>query len=461
MNAPNFNISSISSTKVVVVGVTSTIATALALKWLLTSRPRDDTLISSARSLLHNKFSDKKVADVEWDVVVIGSGMSGLTSAAVLSRLGDRVLVLEQHPDTAGGGTHSFDLKGYRFDSGLHYTVPWSQQIMALACLKKPKDVTPFRIMGEEDGCVDKIYLVPPSSAKSSSDSVTPFRMRYQEKHLDELYRQFPDERAALDKFMKLSDASMLYVKFFLFLRLFPKYIQSFCWSYLVPSWVTDSVSVTAKEILPQLTKNKRLISLLSSMWIDTGARPDRASFMMTAAVFRGVAMEGGCYPSGGAETMAAELIPVIEAHGGKVLIRANVKEIVVENGKVAGVRVGDNNLFIKCRDVVSSVGYTNTMQKLISPAVASEFRVSTSLPPSILPSAGFVMCNIGIAASAAALDVTNVNTWHIPVNEEGDAFPDMEAFFANPLGEKTRIPAFITFPSTKVGHIHINLISF
>jgi hypothetical protein len=55
------------------------------------------------------------------------------------------------------------------------------------------------------------------------------------------------------------------------------------------------------------------LISLLSSMWIDTGARPDRASFMLSAAVFRGVSMEGGCYPAGGSESMARELVPVIE----------------------------------------------------------------------------------------------------------------------------------------------------
>ncbi|MCG8459409.1 MAG: NAD(P)-binding protein, partial [Holophagales bacterium] len=32
-----------------------------------------------------------------WDVIVIGSGMGGMTSAALLSELGRRVLVLEQH----------------------------------------------------------------------------------------------------------------------------------------------------------------------------------------------------------------------------------------------------------------------------------------------------------------------------------------------------------------------------
>ena len=33
----------------------------------------------------------------EYDVVVIGSGLAGLTSANVLGRAGHRVLLLEQH----------------------------------------------------------------------------------------------------------------------------------------------------------------------------------------------------------------------------------------------------------------------------------------------------------------------------------------------------------------------------
>ena len=42
----------------------------------------------------------------DYDVVVIGSGMSGLTVAALLSDLGKKVCVLEQHY-TAGGFTHT------------------------------------------------------------------------------------------------------------------------------------------------------------------------------------------------------------------------------------------------------------------------------------------------------------------------------------------------------------------
>ena len=56
----------------------------------------------------------------EWDVIVIGSGMGGMVTAAALSKLGHKVLMLEQY-DKLGGQTHSFSREGFSWDAGLHY----------------------------------------------------------------------------------------------------------------------------------------------------------------------------------------------------------------------------------------------------------------------------------------------------------------------------------------------------
>ena len=51
------------------------------------------------------------------DVIVIGSGIGGLTAAALLSRYGKKVLVCESHT-IAGGAAHSFSRRSFKFDSG-------------------------------------------------------------------------------------------------------------------------------------------------------------------------------------------------------------------------------------------------------------------------------------------------------------------------------------------------------
>ncbi|HEX5276772.1 MAG TPA: NAD(P)-binding protein, partial [Fluviicoccus sp.] len=55
-----------------------------------------------------------------YDALIVGSGIGGLTTAALLSDLGWKVAVFEQHY-TAGGYTHSYERNGYEWDVGVHY----------------------------------------------------------------------------------------------------------------------------------------------------------------------------------------------------------------------------------------------------------------------------------------------------------------------------------------------------
>src|SRR5690606_29137661 len=63
-----------------------------------------------------------KQAKVEgkFDVIIIGSGIGGLTTAVFLAKAGKKVLMLERHY-TAGGFTHMFKRKDYEWDVGIHY----------------------------------------------------------------------------------------------------------------------------------------------------------------------------------------------------------------------------------------------------------------------------------------------------------------------------------------------------
>ena len=65
------------------------------------------------------KYS-KEIAKDSYDVIIIGSGISGLCSAALLAMEGKSILVLEKH-FKVGGYTHAFSRENYEWDVGIHY----------------------------------------------------------------------------------------------------------------------------------------------------------------------------------------------------------------------------------------------------------------------------------------------------------------------------------------------------
>ena len=77
------------------------------------------------------------------DVIVIGSGIGGLSSSALLSKAGKRVLLLEQH-HRVGGGCNSFTKGECNFDVGLYYVEEMRRQTIIKTILDQ---------VGDEAGC--------------------------------------------------------------------------------------------------------------------------------------------------------------------------------------------------------------------------------------------------------------------------------------------------------------------
>ena len=87
------------------------------------TQPRVDCeMVTKFAQSFVSGFKPQKVPE-DLDAIIIGSGIGGLTTAVLLGRAGQKVLVLEQH-DQAGGCCHTFVDKGYEFDTGiLHFEI--------------------------------------------------------------------------------------------------------------------------------------------------------------------------------------------------------------------------------------------------------------------------------------------------------------------------------------------------
>ncbi len=394
---------------------------------------REDVL----RGICADRYAPGKIP-AKVDTIVIGSGMSGLTCAAVLSRMGQKVLVLEQHY-VAGGGSHMFELKGgLRFDSGLHYLVPYSGLLMWLAAGGSEMPLR-FERMGEPDGTFDRIAL----------GDDPPFAIKHDEAHLPDLYARFPGHREEIDRYLDVSERILKRFPLFVLSKALPKWLQKPWHRYVLGETWRRYAGRTLQEVLQELTDEPRLAGLLAGPWIDTGAPPDRASFLMGACVARGLAIEGGAYPVGGSTELAKGMIPAILAGGGRVLVRADVREILVDRAtsRVTGVRMEDDTE-IACDQVVSSTGYHNTFDGLVPEDVTKRLGIPRRLP--VGQSCGFVMANIGLRGSPEELGLTCTNLWFHPTRPDGDMFGAIGDFMTDPNDPAHDPPMMVTFPSIK-----------
>lgn len=131
-------------------------------------------------------------------------------------------------------------------------------------------------------------------------------------------------------------------------------------------------------------------------------------------------------------------------------MIRSDVDRILYDEAskRVHGIRLRSGQEIFCRKAVISSSGYRNTVNNLLSEDITKMYQIPRDIK--VKQSAGFVMTNIGINCAAEVIGATKANTWHIPLTNNGDIFKPMEDFFADPLGENSPIPAFITFPSLK-----------
>lgn len=341
-----------------------------------------------------------RLAHDHYDAIVIGSGIGGLTTAALLAKLGKRVCVLEQHY-TAGGYTHSYEREGYEWDVGVHYIgevhKPWSM-------IRRVFDVITGGNLdwAPMDAHYDRIIL---------GDKIYDY-VAGREEFKAEIKRHFPGEAAAIDRYVDLlSEVSAKVPRFFAGQAL-PRSL-GVLYSKLRRYWLPDYFFKPTLEVLEGLTDNRELIGLLTAQWGDYGLPPAQAAFVMHAMVAKHY-ITGGNYPVGGAVRIAETIIPVIEAAGGQVFTYAGVDKIIVENGRAVGVRLQKDGVELRAPQIVSCAGLIPTYTRLIPTDVAAQHNLLAPLQQ-VEPSAATLCLYAGFKGSAAELGLPKTNYWVYP----------------------------------------------
>jgi len=373
------------------------------------------------------RYRPKRLA-ADYDVIVIGSGMGGLTTAALLSELGRKVCVLEQHY-TAGGYTHSYDRAGYEWDVGVHYigdvgTKTRSRLMFDFLSDGKLK----WAPMDDE---YDRFYI---------GDKIFCARAGKQE-FRDNLVAQFPNEERAIDEYMRLIAAvssSLSMIGMDRVMKPWQRFLAA-----PIRRWKIAANSYDKTwDVLSKLTDDPDLIATLCGQWGDMGLPPKQSAFMVHAMIARHY-MYGGFYPVGGSWRIAESIIPKIQASGGEVFTYARVDRILFEGGKITGVEMADGHR-IACPIVVSSAGVDNTFRQLLPADVVSQFGYLDSLKH-VKPSMGHLGIYIGLQATAEELGLPRTNFWIYPDNDYDAA---VQAFMEDPDAPFPVV--YISFPSAK-----------
>lgn len=384
----------------------------------------------------------------QYDTIVIGSGMGGLSLASILAKQGQKVLVLERHY-VAGGFTHVFKRKGYEWDVGIHYIGEVNRE---KSMMKKLFDhVTESQLKWEDMGEVyDRIII-----GDKSYDFVKGVK-----NFKDKMKSYFPDEKEAIDQYVDLVFKTVKSSRKFYVNKALPPFISKLIGGFLQRPFFKYS-DQTTYEVLSKLTSNETLIKVLTGQYGDYGLTPKESSFAMHATVARHY-FDGGSFPIGGSSQIVKTIDPIIEKAGGTILINAEVDEVVVENNQAIGVKMNSGQV-IKAKKVVSSAGVMTTYNKLLSNEIVAKHQLFKQLKK-VKRSVAHASLYIGLEGTPEELGIEKTNLWIYP--EKGDHDTCVKNYL-NDINEPFPV-MYMSFPCAKdpswlqryPGHSSIDIIT-
>jgi all-trans-retinol 13,14-reductase len=368
-----------------------------------------------------------KDTDLKFDAIVIGSGIGGLACACALTRMGHKVLVLERH-FVAGGLTQTFSRDGFTWDVGVHYLGEM-----------RPDDAGRRVLNWLCGGAMEFASIGPVYDIMHFPDGIEFQFARPQQALERELKEHFTSSAHEIDAYFQAIDEATVVGRIVFSARAMPPILAK-----LVHLWSARAIDRwwgrTTEVVLQELLSDPKLRAVLAGQRGDYGPDPRVSSFGIHATVTRHY-FDGAYYPLHGAKAFADTLVPVIEGGGGQVRTRAEVTELLIDKGAIAGVRLKDGTE-VPCPLVFSDAGAYTTVMHLLPPDLRNGAWAQEIA--SFRPSACHVQLYLGLEGDIRACGATPSNHWFHSGWDIADAlWRDPEHYPVPPA-------LFISFPSLK-----------
>jgi phytoene dehydrogenase-like protein len=267
-------------------------------------------------------FTPFNEAKDKYDVIVIGSGLGGLTCANRLASAGHSVLLLEYHFKLGGLATW-FKRKSHIFDVSLH-GFPYG---MVKTCKKYwTKEIRDSIVQ-----LTDIVFDNPQFSLKTTFDKTN---------FTDLLVEKFKIARSVVDTFFETVNKMNFY----------------------------DDLAMTTRELFEKFFPGRSDVHrfLMEPITYANGSTFDEPA--ITYGIVFSNFMNKGVYTfKGGTDKLIGMMGEELQRNGVTICTKAKVDRVLTENGKVTGVAVGERIITAPC--VVSNSGITNTIYNLAGSA--------------------------------------------------------------------------------------------
>ncbi len=332
----------------------------------------------------------------QYDAVVIGAGNAGLTAAAKLAKKGVGVLLLERH-NIPGGCATSFCRGRFEFETALH-------QLSGVGTPDNPGQL--WRLFEGLD-VFDKVDFIVEEDLYRT---VVPGKMDITLKAdkqaiIDELKRQFPKEAANIDRFFEFLYAFFMEVVSVFFMKdpnpSREKYPRAF-----------QCLLKPTQEVLDDFFEDEWLMRVLTTYWGYLGLPPSTMPFVDWAMMLLVYTEYKPQHIKGCSQALSNALADTVLTNGGEIRYNCTVEKILVEDGKVKGVRTAQGEEF-GARHVISNASKITTYVDMIGAELLPEETFEEMRGCTIGASA--VTAYLGLDKTPEELGITTATTFVSP----------------------------------------------